>query len=90
MKLTTQGQAQNLDRDNVRSLCCFLADICGIDYHEMAWQGHGQERSRENQVAMMALLPNKCLSALQARLDHGDSMMENVGITNVCILESKT
>jgi hypothetical protein len=87
VKLVTVGQAQNMDRENARSLCCYLAGVCGIEYHEMSWQGQRQEN--ENQVAMMALLPNKCLSALQARLDSGVSMMEHVGIANICILESR-
>jgi hypothetical protein len=75
-----------MDRSNVQALCSFLADICGLKYHEVSWQGRIQEKA--DQTAMMVLVQNRCLSSLRARLDRGDGMMEYIGITRVCIMKS--
>lgn len=87
VKFFTQGTSEDMDRDNIESLCSFLAKISGIGYHEVAWQG--LREGTDGRVEMMALLPSKCLAALQARLDQGDKALENVGIEGVQILPSK-
>lgn len=62
-----------------------LADICGIEDHEMAWLGHKQ--NEESMVVFMTVLPNKCLSTLRTRLDaDGDRTLKSIGIVNVEIL----
>jgi hypothetical protein len=70
----------NLNRADIQSLCMFLVDICGIQYHQLAWSGY-KLGTIEGTVELMVTVPRECVSRLQGRLNRaGDRALEEIGI----------
>lgn len=76
-----------MDRKTIQSLCMILADVSGIQYHQLAWLGY--KAGQDNTVILMTVLPNSCLSRLQSRLDaEGVRTLTELGILEVEIVQS--
>lgn len=66
----------------IENLCVVLANVSGIDYHELSWVGYRKEG--DDRIVLVTLLPNKCLSTLQARLSQEEGReLQDIGIVDV-------
>lgn len=81
-------RVDDINRSRIESVCMSIADVSGIGYHEMAWLGYREDT--DGMAVIMALVPNKSLSALQSRVDQKeDRTLEEVGIVNVDMINSE-
>ena len=75
----------------MQSLCMSLADVCGIEDHELGWLGHRENKG--GTVTFLTILPNKCLRSLRSRLDKNkkhnvDKILKELKILNIDIPSS--
>ena len=72
-----------MNRDNIQSLCMFLVDVCGIQYHQLACVGY-KLGDKEGTVELMVTVPSECVPKLEGRLNAaGDKALEEIGILGI-------
>ena len=77
--------ADNIDRRRIENVLRSTADVCGVEYHEMAWLGFKEDG--DGMIAVMVLIPSKCLATLQFKLDRdNDRTLEEIGIVSVVVV----
>lgn len=82
MDVLVQMKVGEMNRKTIQSLCKFLADVCGIQYHQLAWLGY--KEGHNDTVILMTVLPSSCLSRLRERLKvKGDTTLKQMAILDV-------